>query len=391
MGKTYINVVKYLIEGTVEVDGIVEKSDVVGAIFGQTEGLLGSELDLRELQKSGRIGRIEVDIKTKMGKSFGPLTLASSLDKFQTATLAAALETVDRVGPCEARVRINKIEDTRADKRDYVVGRAKELLNLLSTEEIPDSREISNKLRSAVSKEKLRFFGPEKLPCGPDIEKQKEIIVVEGRADVLNMLRSGITNVVALKGSTIPKTVAELTKRKITTAFVDGDRGGDIIVKQLSELGKIDYVAKAPDGKEVEELTQKEILKQLKNKVPIGEFLSRLNSASRRGRSKQAHFVARKETTTAPPRDTPDLTKIYEKIKGTLKAVLVDGDKTIEVGVAEMVNKINKQKKLDAVVFDGIITQRLVDLADEKGIKTLVGLKKAKIAGRKKVNLVVMG
>lgn len=374
MGKTYINVVKYLIKGTVEVDGIVEKSDVVGAIFGQTEGLLGDDLDLRELQKSGRIGRIEVDIKTKMGKSFGTVTLASSLDKFQTATLAAALETVDRVGPCEAKIKIEKIEDTRADKREYVVDRAKELLKTLTMEGIPDSREISSKLRNELSKDKLTFYGPEKLPCGPDVEKSPEIIVVEGRADVINLLKSGITNVIALQGSTIPKSVAELTKRKTTIAFVDGDRGGDIIVRELAELGKVDYVAKAPEGKEVEELTQKEILKQLKNKMPLEDFLMKLGVSKRKSRSA-----------------TPNLTNIYEKIKGTLKAALIDGNKVTEVGVAEMINEIKKRKKLDAVVFDGIITQRLVNLAEEKGIKQLVGLKKAKITGKRKVEVITMG
>lgn len=373
MGKTYINVVKYLIKGTVEVDGIVEKSDVVGAIFGQTEGLLGDDLDLRELQKSGRIGRIEVDMKTKMGKSFGTVTLASSLDKFQTATLAAALETVDRVGPCEAKIKIDKIEDTRADKREYVVDRAKELLKTLSLEGIPDSKEISSKLRSELSKDKLCFFGPEKLPCGPDVEESQEIIVVEGRADVINLLKSGITNIIALQGSTIPKSVAELTKKKTTTVFVDGDRGGDLIVRELAELGKVDYVAKAPEGKEVEELTQKEILKQLKNKIPLDDFLAKLGVTKKRRPTKGL-----------------DLAKIYDNIKGTLKAALVEGNKVTEVGVAEMINEIKKRKKLDAVVFDGIITQRLVNLAEEKGIKTLVGLKKAKISGKRKVELIIM-
>ena len=49
---------KYLIKAHIKADGIIEKSDVVGAIFGQTEGLLGDELDLRELQRSARVGRI---------------------------------------------------------------------------------------------------------------------------------------------------------------------------------------------------------------------------------------------------------------------------------------------------------------------------------------------
>lgn len=382
MGKTYISAVKYLIRGKIEIDGIVEKPDVVGAIFGQTEGLLGDEMDLRELQKSGRIGRIEVDIKTRTGKSFGALELSSSLDKYQTATLAAALETVDRVGPCEAHVTINGIEDTRKEKRDFVVNRAKEILKNMNGKRT-ESKVISSKLRSAVRVAEAKTYGPAKVSCGPDIEKAKEIIVVEGRADVINLLSYGIKNVISLQGSIIPKCVAELTKKKETTIFVDGDRGGDIAIKQLADVGKIDYVAKAPDGKEVEELTQKEILKQLKNKIPY-----KGNKKTRRTNRKSN--TRRKTTPTKPKTVNEDLKKIYKEIEGSMKAALVKDNKVSKVGVAEMMNEIKKKKKLDAVVFDGIITQRLVDLAETKGIKTLLGLKKAKLENKGKVDVVTM-
>lgn len=407
MGKTYITAIKYLIKGKIEIDGIVEKPDVVGAIFGQTEGLLGDEMDLRELQKSGRIGRIEVDIKTKTGKSIGNISLASSLDKFQTATLAAALETVDRVGPCEAKVKIDGIEDTRAEKRDFVMSRAQEILAKLSSGGTPESKEISSKLRSAVRTAKVASYGPEKLACGPNIEKNQEIIVVEGRADVLNLLSYGINNVISLQGSIIPKSVAALTKTKTTTIFVDGDRGGELVIKQLSQVGKIDFVARAPDGKEVEELTQKEILKQLKIKVPFEEPKSKGRSPSKSfSRRTSTHRPAsrpirsrrpiRSTRSTRPiyaerrPVADPALTKIYREIQGSMKAALVEGSKVNKVGVAEMISEIKKKDKLDAVVFDGIITQRLVELADLKKVKTLVGLKKARLEKRGRVSVIAM-
>jgi len=44
---------KYLIKAHIKADGIIEKSDVVGAIFGQTEGLLGDEAHLRILSHDG--------------------------------------------------------------------------------------------------------------------------------------------------------------------------------------------------------------------------------------------------------------------------------------------------------------------------------------------------
>jgi DNA primase len=419
MGKTYINTIKYLIKGKIEIDGVVEKPDVVGAIFGQTEGLLGEDMDLRELQKSGKIGRIEVNIKTKSGKSEGNLTLSSSMDQFDTSTIAAALETVDRVGPCEAKVEVQEIQDTRADKREFVMKRAQEILSKFRTTQMPESKEISSQLRSSVKKAKIQSYGKDKLPAGPDIDSSPEVIVVEGRADVLALLDAGINNVISLKGSVIPDTVVQLSKKKEITLFVDGDRGGEIIVKEFSQLGSVNYVAKAPDGKEVEELTQKEILKQLKNKVPLKEFKyngktertreqtpktssssrssesdsSRSSERSSRRSSRQRHKSRRpprrKEEPT-PKTPPSDLSKTYDEIKGSMKAVLVSGDKKKEVGVPEMVDEIKKTKDVESVVFDGIITQRLVELADSKGIKNLVGLKKAKIEKPGKVQLFTM-
>ena len=70
MAKLAQNFAKYLIHARLQAKGIVEKPDVIGAIFGQTEGLLGADMDLRELQRTGRVGRIEVDVKNNKGFSY---------------------------------------------------------------------------------------------------------------------------------------------------------------------------------------------------------------------------------------------------------------------------------------------------------------------------------
>src|SRR3989344_964163 len=107
MGKISPVSAKYVIQANIEIDGIVERPDVIGAIFGQTEGLLGTELELRELQRSGRIGRIDVRTEIKSGKTSGEIIIPSSLDKAETAIIAAASETIQRIGPCNARVKIS--------------------------------------------------------------------------------------------------------------------------------------------------------------------------------------------------------------------------------------------------------------------------------------------
>ena len=268
MGKTYIDTVKYIVYANVEIGGLVEKPDVVGAVFGQTEGLLGDELDLRELQKNGRIGRIEVDLSPRGGKSVGKIRLPSSLDMVETCILAAALETVDRVGPCEAHLSIDKVEDQRSTKRKVLVDRAKSLLKNLLLHEIPESKEISEQVRSEVKTAEIAEYGPEKLPAGPGVADADSIILVEGRADVINLLKNDINNVVGVGGANVAPSVAKLCREKEVTVFLDGDRGGDIILAELTRIADVEFVARAPTGKEVEELTRKELIKCLRSKVP---------------------------------------------------------------------------------------------------------------------------
>jgi len=263
-----IDSIKYLIHMHIEAEGVVEKTDVVGAIFGQTEGLLGEELDLRDLQRSGRIGRIDVQIVSKHGKTSGECYIASSLDRAETAILAAALETIDRIGPCMAVVRIQNIEDLRAIKRRQIVERAKELL-LESFDEVGISTyDILAEVRQASRVEKITTIGPERLPAGPAVLDSDSIIIVEGRADVLNLLKCGINNTVAVEGTKVPDTVIDLSYKKNTTVFVDGDRGGDLILRELLQVADIDFVAFSPRRRSVEDMSRKEIVKSLRNKVP---------------------------------------------------------------------------------------------------------------------------
>ena len=222
MGKISPVSIKYVIHAKFELSGIAEKPDIIGAIFGQTEGLLGSNLELRELQKFGRIGRIDVNVENKDGKTSGEIILPSSMGKTETAIIGASLETIERVGPCEAKVHIIKIDDTRVSKRDFVKDRAQELLKTLVAD-MPDSQELTNDLNESFRSAEVIEYGIDKLAAGPEVETSKEIIVVEGRADVVNLLKKGIRNVIAMNGTNLPETVKELSRRKDeVTLFVDG-------------------------------------------------------------------------------------------------------------------------------------------------------------------------
>ena len=389
---------KYLIKAHIKADGIIEKSDVVGAIFGQTEGLLGDELDLRELQRSARVGRIEVELESKNGKSEGDIILPTSLDKVETVILAAAFESIDRVGPCKATITANQVEDVRVVRRKKVIERAKELLNKVMEEGKIEGESIADNVRQAVQVEEITNFGPDHCPAGPNIEKSDAIIIVEGRRDVLNLLKYGIKNVIAVGGTNIPKSVSELTKERISTAFVDGDRGGELILKELLQTADIDFVARAPQTREVEEIPQKLIMKALKNKIPAEQYAEMYDikfekkeeveekpekpAKKEKAEAKLAEVkpkaeVTKKEKEKVITEKQKGYGKILDEISGSLKAVLFDkNDKELKkIPVRELTDSLKKSDNISTVVFDGIVTQRLLDIANSKNVKEIIGIK----------------
>jgi len=365
---------KYLIRAKIETDGVVERPDVVGAIFGQTEGLLGDELDLRDLQKSGRIGRIEVNIKSEKGKSVGEILIPSSLDQVETAILAAALETIDRVGPCRSRVEVIAIEDIRATKRQKVVDRAKELLQMLIKQGKQVSEDLIKTVREAVEIEEVISYGEDHLPAGPNVEKSDAIIVVEGRSDVINLLNYGIKNAIAVNGTNIPQTIIELSKKKIVTAFLDGDHGGDLILKELLQVADIDFVARAPPGYEVEELTYKQIVKALRNKMPVDQYIAmnKIDLGEKKEKEKS-------------------LGEIFKELNNKKEAALLKEGKVVEkIPLNELIEKIKEIKEeADTIMTGGIISQKLVDIAYEKGIKKIIGYRIGNVT-KKPVDMVLL-
>jgi len=404
---------KYMIQARMEAEGIVEKPDVVGAVFGQTEGLLGEELDLRDLQKGGRIGRIEVDVQSKKGRSEGLIYIPSSLDQVETSILAAALETIDRVGPCKATIKVEKVEDVRVTKRNKIIERARALLSSMVEESKTSGTDLLDEVRQSVQVSEIVSFGPERLPSGPNVSDSDAIIIVEGRQDVLNLLRSGIKNAIAVEGTNVPKTVQELSKERALTAFVDGDRGGDLILKELLQVAEVDFIARAPRGKEVEELTQKQIMKALRNKIPADQYVE-MYGLSGQVYKPETEFPEAKNVGPAPapgrfdrggeprpesrpePRDvreappaplTPTTKALNPKLEkyrdmllqlgGSSTARLLDeGDGVVtEVPVRELVDTLKTKKQTRAIVFDGIITQRILDIAAEMNMHSVVGTK----------------
>lgn len=380
---------KYVIKARIEVAGLVEKHDIIGAIFGQTEGLLGDEMDFRELQKTGRIGRIEAVVKTVEDKTIAEVEIPSNLDMVETAILAATVETIDKVGPYTAKAEITGVEDVRVEKRRKVIERAVEIYKRM-LESIPESRELVDEVLSKVRAAEVMEYGEEKLPGGPDITRADTVILVEGRADVINLLRHGYRNVLAVGGATtVPASLKEFVHGKKTILFIDGDRGGEMIARNILNAIKIDYVARAPEGREVEELTAKEIARCLQSKVTAEEFLESLEEERRQQREVRAEFIvppAKLLSRSSAPLQPEFAEEIsvpgnvkskIDELRGTLEAVLYDDKWTemAQVPVKDLVNKIKEVDGVAYVVLDGIVTQRLVDAAYTKGVKALIGVR----------------
>ena len=387
MGKgEELTTTKYLIHAQINANGIVEKPDVVGAVFGQTEGLLSNDLDLRELQRTGRIGRIQVMIHSNSGRAKGEIVIPSSLDRVETAILAASLETINRVGPCEAEIHTVKVEDVRAVKREQVVNRAKEIYKNMIESSSPASMRMIEEVREAMRVHEISEYGDDRLPAGPSIHTSDAIIVVEGRSDVLNLLKYGIKNTVAVEGVSVPQAIGDLSKKRTTTAFVDGDRGGELILKELLQIGDVDYITRAPKGKEVEDLEKDEVLIALRDKVPTTQFLANHNmlndTDNKTTYKKQEKSQHDKHETNVEDDETKLMKDMLKEFEGSGCGAILDEalNMTQEVEVENIYEEIkNIEDDVDTVIFDGIISQRLVDVASLKGIKRLVAFKSMNI------------
>jgi len=394
-------IVKYLVKLRFDVDGVVEKADLIGAIFGQTEGLFGPEMNLNELQKTWKVGRIEINLESKNDKTWGAILIPMSTDVSTAALIAAAVESVDKVGPCSARVILEGIEDVRASKRAQIADRAKDIMKEWSSRTSSEGENLLKDVQESTKRARVVNFGVENLPAGPGVYTADGVYIVEGRADVILFLRAGIENVVAVEGTSIPQAVIDLSRKKRIIAVLDGDRGGDLIEKELAQVMKVEKVIRAPDGKEVEDLTPIEVHQMLRGELPGRnprearqerspryERRERPERAERYERAPRAESAPRYERYERAPRAEPaapatppvpapvvdKIKEVFPSINGTLEAMLLD-ETLSEKGrmpISELVAKL-EGSGATYLVFDGIVTQRLIDAAGKASVKGIIG------------------
>ena len=401
---------KYLIRINYTIKGLVSVMDIIGALFGQTEGLL-NDLELRELQKSGRIGRIQVENSSDHGISSGVILIPSSLDRVETAILAATIESVDRVGPCSAKMQLAEIKDIREDKRKRIMDRAQELLKKWE-QDTPESAEIGEKILTKMRTGALIEYGPEKLPAGEDVEISQQIIIVEGVADVKALMRAGFRNSIATQGTSVPKSIIEISKKKSCIAFTDGDRGGQLILDELLQVCDIDYIAMAPRGLMVEELTRKQIIKYLQSKKTLQEYMTEVGTdksnykntqksrgfktfGKKRETRKPTNYKGKREpqqrynTKLKPQRYQakpiekdfdPKIAEYMKTITASNEALGLDekNEQVFRVGNTKVFKTLDTAENVKTLVLDGIVTKKLLDKVLKKNITEIYAINQIK-------------
>ncbi|NMJ77332.1 DNA primase [Nanohaloarchaea archaeon] len=353
MGKVSQNSANYLIKAKIESNGVIEKSDVVGAIFGQTEGLLGEELDLRELRNHGKVGRFEVDLDNSGGSTQGDIEISTSLDAADTAILASSLETIEKVGPTRSDIRIEAILDVRSSKRDYILKRSKQLLNDMKREN-PDMSELKQEIKQETREEEIIDY--KGFQAGPEVRFSEEVILVEGVADVKNLVRNGVKNSVALGGTSVPDRIPSIVGDRKVTAFLDGDRGGDLILEELESKLDLDSVARAPENLEVEELSEKQIYEALRDK----ESSKYVESGEVR------EFELEEE-------ERNRVLEVMDDLVATRAVNLLNDDlEVVEKFPADMMDN-TEQDNVYAVLCDSEINEEIVNLAEDIDASYVIG------------------
>ena len=372
--------IKYLIKFDLDVNGVVEENDVIGAVFGQTEGLMGPQYDLREMQRIGKIGRIQVKSITNKGNTNGVISISCGLDMPSTTLLAALVESVNQIGPYKAHITLKNIIDQRKARMDKIMDRAKHLLNDWKTKSIPEADDAIQSLRKQIGTPHATEVGIERMAAGPDIESSKEIILVEGRADVNNLLKYGIKNTLSIGGGKFSSQLKNITKGKIVTAFLDRDRGGDMNLQKLMQIVNVDFIAEGPKGEEVENLKPDEIFEALNKKNPV---------------NKQIKVDKTETKTEVKNTEVTKYKKYIDEVDGTLEAILLDKkNKSVDkIPVSSLVEKMSSisDKKIVVIIFDGVITQRLIDISETKGVKVIVGNRQGNIKNKTKIETLVFG
>ena len=358
---------KYMIRVSVKLDGQARRKDIIGAIFGQTEGLMPEALDLRKLQRSGRIGHIDVDLDSNKGKVSGVIEIPSSLENVESAIIGAALETIERIGPAASQLKVLEISNIRSSKRTSMVDRAKDILLDIVKQRDTEADNLIDEVRSVLTTSEVTTYKDTGMTCGPNIESSDSLIIVEGRNDVLNLASCGIKNVIAVMGAGIDDALVELVENKsMVKAFLDGDRGGRMIALELSGVlgNKLTHIAFAPESREVEHLEKKVIGKHLGQAEEAKRVITRIEKSEGEVNSASEKIEI--------PDEVKEWAGNMPKKANQAVFILEDGSVSDADGVKDTIAQAGETEGVQALVIKTKATASLWEMVAESGINTVI-------------------
>jgi DNA primase len=358
---------KYMIRVSVKLDGQARRKDIIGAIFGQTEGLMPEALDLRKLQRSGRIGHIDVDLESIKGKVSGIIQIPSSLENVESAIIGAALETIERIGPAASQLKVLEISNIRSSKRTSMVDRAKDILLDIVRQRDTEADNLIDEVRSVLTTSEVTTYKDTGMTCGPNVEESDALIIVEGRNDVLNLASCGIKNVIAVMGAGVDSSLVELVENKsMVKAFLDGDRGGRMIALELAGVlgDKLTHIAFAPESREVEHLEKKVIGKHLGQAEPAKRVIIKIEKTEGEvnGASKEIEI----------PDEVKEWAGNMPKKANQAVIILEDGSVSEAASVKDTIAQAGETEGAQALVIKTKATKSLMEMVAESGINIVI-------------------
>jgi DNA primase len=254
-----------------QIAGIVNRNDILGTLYKKTN-TLGSEYGLSSLNQRKKLGLISINLfnDTKSNETTGQIKVPMKADEKTACLICAIIQTIDKVGSYKA---IFRFRDFQQESTNLVVKIVKRAKNIYQTKLLKYKQGISEIIQSLFSnlmKIQIKEIHPG-IWIGPKYIESQEIYLLEGRADIVNLSKSGIYNTISVNGLDTPKQIQNYILNKTLTCMFDKDRGGETILYNLSSKYKIDFYIDLPDNSKVQELAKSQVL-NFANKRKIFDY-----------------------------------------------------------------------------------------------------------------------
>jgi hypothetical protein len=158
-----------------------------------------------------------------------------------------------------------------------------------------------------------------------------------------------------------------------------------MLFSQLIETLKVDFVAQAPVGQEWELLPQKTVTKCLSMKVEASKFshaLKKKQEGDDKGGAKDKNWTEDMPEEFVVEEAPAEVQEFFDHLDDLAKNkavfVMVDGGVSDPVGPSKLAKEAEAADGAIAIVFNGPVSERTLEIASDAAIPTVVGTKAGK-------------